>query len=291
MRKTVLYLSMATAFTVAQPQPKFDAASVKPFSGGLGAWPIGGPGGLGGRSDPALVRYAGFTLKYMVTLAYAVQPYQVSCPAWMESERYDVTAKVPAGATKDQVRLMLRNLIAERFHLVVRHETKEMSIYVLTTGKNGSKLKESAEDPGTMNPTPTHSPPNYSLGKDGFPQLPRVRGMNLEVAGPGRVRINAVFQPLSEFARFLGLQLCRPVADETGLHGYFDFHVDFTPAEDQVPKGPGAKTCHCGARRRARKGPDLIAAIQQQLGLKLESRKGPVEILFLDHADKAPTEN
>jgi uncharacterized protein (TIGR03435 family) len=180
--------------------------------------------------------------------------------------------------------------MAERFHLVVRHETKEMPIYVLTTGKNGSKLKESA-DPATMNPVPTNGPLNYSRGKDGFPQLPRVRGMNLEVAGPGRVRINAVFQPLSEFARFLGLQLGRPVADETGLHGNFDFHVDFTPAEDQAPKGPGGEDMPMRRPPPGEEGPNLIAAIQEQLGLKLESRRGPVELLVLDHADKVPTQN
>ena len=110
-------------------------------------------------------------------------------------------------------------------------------------------------------------------------------------AGPGRVRISCILQPLSEFARFLGLQLGRLVIDETGLLGLYDFNVDFTPAEDQIPKGPSGEDMPIRRPPPGQEAPDVFAAVQEQLGLKLESKKGPVLVLVINHAEKIPIGN
>src|ERR1039457_5492305 len=102
----------------------------------------GGPG----TPDPGQLTYTNVSLKNILTNAYNVKGYQLSGPKWLDSERFDITAKIPMGATKEQFQLMLQNLLAERFKLTLHHETKELPMYALVVGKGGSKLKESVED-------------------------------------------------------------------------------------------------------------------------------------------------
>src|SRR5579863_9583054 len=138
MRSAILPLMACAAFA----QTGFEAASVKrtadrwsPLRGGPGT---SSPGQLSGVA----------TLKVLVMRAYGLKDYQVSGPAWMDSERYEIAAKIPAGATRSQVSLMLQGLLADRFGLAIHRETRELPIFALLVGKNGPKLR--ASDPNAV---------------------------------------------------------------------------------------------------------------------------------------------
>lgn len=255
----------------------------------------GGPG----TRDPGRITYSGIPLMLLLTIAYDVKNFQINGPAWLDSERFDISAKVPEGATKEQTNVMLQNLIADRFKLALHHESKEMQGFELTVAKTGSKLKESApEDPNAAN-QPT-APPAGPLGPpkrdaNGFPQLGG-RGlmvmMDMSPKGPV-AKMTGRDQPLSELLRILGNQLRRPLVDKTGLTAKYDFNLEYAP--DMAGMGPmppaagGGQPAPAGGAEES--GPDLVTAIREQLGLKLDSKKLPVDMLVIDRAEKVPTEN
>jgi uncharacterized protein (TIGR03435 family) len=298
----------------AGAQPEFEVASVKlavpPAPGGTVILSFGAKGGPG-TSDPERVSYRRMSLSELAIDAYAIKRFQLSGPSWLDSERFDIVAKAPPGATKEQVRLMLQNLLAERFKLTTHWEKKELPKYSLVVAKNGSKLKESAEDPVPKDgaaapdpPPPPAGPQKLTMGKDGFPILPPGAS-----AGPGpmivmmngRARMQVSKESMHDFAVTLSNQLSRQVVDETALRGKYDFILYWAPesggpmAPPPPPPGvaPGGPT-GAGPMPGSADGetfPDLFVAIQQQLGLRLEAKRGPVDILVIDHAEKAPAEN
>jgi uncharacterized protein (TIGR03435 family) len=326
-------LAMALGFAEAQTEeaPAFEVASIKQAApqpaGMLRVMMRGGPGS----PDPGQVTYTNVTLKNVLMNAYDVKGYQIQGPGWLDSERYDIMAKVPKGATKEQFRLMLQNLVAERFKVALHRETKEMPVYSLVVGKNGPKMKESVEDPAPKDGAgpeggPAGAGPGYAprpleghepvvsgripLGKDGMPQLPpgAPKGTMMMMMNGGRFRMNASGQTTAGLVNMLANQLGRPVIDNTGLTGKYDFTLDFAPEEGGRMPGPmGAMPMpapsHAGeggagggggalaSTPEAQTGPSLFTAVQEQLGLKLEQKKGPVELLVIDRAEKVPTEN
>jgi uncharacterized protein (TIGR03435 family) len=220
--------------------------------------------------------------------AYDVQTYQVTAPDWMGTERYDIVAKVPAGASKAQVRVMWQNLLKERFGMVVHHESKEFPVDELTVAKGGSKLKET-EDPNVEPLTPAAGPPKPD--KNGFPQL---NGSGAIVTiFPGANGASATMRarslsPPDIAARLAGL-LRRPVIDETGLTGKYDFTLEYAPDLAGIPL-PAGFTTHDD--NNATDPPTSIpAAVEKQLGLKLTPTKGKLDVIVVDHAEKTPTEN
>jgi len=302
-------LCSAAAFsqTTAAKLPEFDAASVKP------AQPIqtgqrvmigvrGGPG----TDDPEHVTFSGSTLMAVITLAYDVKEYQVTGPAWLSSERYEIQAKLPAGATKEQFHLMLQSLLADRFHLTLHHESKEFQGYELVVGKGGSKLKEtSAADTAAAPDAPPSSlrsgPPN--LDGNGFIKLDRpgmVMMMRMNEKGAMAAHMTARAQPVSRVVDSLSNELKRPVIDKTGLTGKYDFTLGYAPenmpaimkAGGPPPPPPSGPDAAPGAAASPDDlEPTLTTAVQQQLGLRLDAKKIQVDILVIDRADKTPTEN
>ena len=198
---------------------------------------------------------ANFRLLGLVSEAYRVQESQIQGPDWLKSERYDVEAKVDgsvAGETRtfniDLGRLMLRPLLADHFYLVVHRETRVVPVYALIVADTGSQLRESP--PGSSSPG---------------------RMRTLSIQGKGRLAGNDV--PLSGLVDYFARQLDRPVLDETGLTGQYDFTLQWTP---DAPSGSLV--------------PSLSTALDQQLGLKLEQRVSPVEFLVIDNVNK-PSQN
>jgi uncharacterized protein (TIGR03435 family) len=191
---------------------------------------------------------------------------------------------------------MLTNLLADRFHVVLHRENRDLPFYALVVAKNGPKLAKSVVATEAAAPAdesaPSEGPPKLKMGQDGFydPVRPRP-GINWEFGGPGRARFAITRQSMAQFAAFLRGQLFCPVADQTSLSGDYDFHVDFTPGDGQTPRGPGGEEMPLRPGPPGEEGPDLFAALQEQVGLKLEKRKGPVEMLVIDHAEKVPTGN
>ncbi len=280
---------------------QFEVASIKPSAPQdmhrMRVMMRGGPG----TPDPGQITYINVALRNLVMNAYGVKNYQITGPGTLDSERFDVTAKVPKGATKDDLKVMLQNLLAERFQLKLHHDQKELPMYALVVGKNGSKLKEAApEDPNAKDDGPPLPPPGgrMPVGKDGAPVMPKGgRGMMMMINN-GRLRLAANDQPVSALADMLSNQLGRPVVDQTGLTGKYDIALEFQPEEGSMMRGPmGAMppppppSGGGDSSSDAAAPPNLFTAVQEQLGLKLEPKKGPVDILVIDHIEKAPTEN
>jgi uncharacterized protein (TIGR03435 family) len=246
-------------------QLAFDAASVKRSnseSSGSANYCRGGPG----TSDPGLLTCTNSALAQLITEAYSIKFYELVSPEWMlqggGTEGYDVTAKIPAGTTREQYRLMLQRLLKERFHLAVHHETRGLSGYALLLGKGGPKLTSAAT-------TPT----------------PGARFAMTYV--DAHIRVSFPHSPIASFASFLTTQLNAPVADETGLRGDYDIALDFMPTDQWRAMVSWPAT----AATEADPVPIIFLAIEEQLGLKLEKRKVPAAVLVVDHADKSPVEN
>jgi uncharacterized protein (TIGR03435 family) len=284
----------AIALAQTPASPTFDVATVKAAApqqpGQMMMRQRGGPGS----QDPGQYSVENFSLSRLLMRAYGVQSYQITGPSWLESERFDVVAKIPAGTTEEQFRLMLQNLLAERFKLAIHQETKELPTYALVVAKGGPKLKESAkEDPNAPAAAPPQGPP--PVGRDGRMQMPRGgRGM-MVMMGPKGLHTEAARSTMAQLSDFLSNQLGRPVLDMTGLTGQYDYSLDFSPEGLAMMKGPGMMAPPPGGGGHAEEGgPEgggsLFSAVQD-LGLKLESRKGPVALVVVDSGQKTPTEN
>lgn len=323
----VCFLVGPMAFAqAANPRLEFEVASVKPWTppadGGRGPIMMGMQGGPG-TADPSQVRYSGLPLKMVLANAYDVRPFQINGPAWLDMERFDIVAKVPAGATKDQVRIMLQNLLADRFRLKLHHETKDSAVYELVVDKNGPKMKPttlttdaSADGP----PPPPSGPPK--LGKDGFPELDRPGLFMMVMMGNNgpRSRMVARAQTTADIGRALSNQVDRPVVDKTGLTGKYDFSLEFSfepgvggpmgglrmtpPGGGLAGPGPGPGPGPGGAgavgggpvpapldSQNADSAPTIFAAVQSELGLKLDAKRAPLDLLVVDQVEKTPTQN
>lgn len=274
---TLLFLCAAAA-----AQPDFEAASIKPVE--PGPCPVcwrgnGGPG----TSDPGRV-FRSTNLRGLIVEAYDLQLYQYFGPDWAEGQRFELTATMPRGTTREQYHQMLQRFLTERFHLVVHHETRELPAYRLTVVKGGSKLKSPAPAATDDDPPSADGPSTLDRDADGYPILKNGTSMAI-VSGKGkngdRARAQGRKAPIADLVNLLRGQLNSPVIDATGLEGEFDYTLSW------IPTRPGASL----SEQVSDAGPDLFQALQQQLGLKLTPGKGPVDCLVLDSGNKMPIEN
>ena len=302
-------LILTSVFVFAQPEKlQFEAASVKPSPPPEGGrmMMVNGRGGPGS-NDPTRIRFTNASLAQIVARAWDIQSYQLTAPDWLDQERFDIDAKIPDGATKEQANIMLQNLLAERFHMVVRHGSKEFQGYELVVGKGGHKLKQSSPEDAAFDqsqPRPmTAPPPPPPLGPGGRmapAKLDRPGLMVMMRMSPkGAVtQMNARAQTITQLLNMIARQLNRPVNDGTGLTGKYDFQLEFsgdTPMGmgGMLPPPPagGGINPPSSADSPEDLAPALPTALQQQLGLRLESKKIPLPTVTVEKADKAPTEN
>jgi len=250
-------------------RPEFEVASVKPAKP-----PVDGRLMVGMSTDPGRIHMTNVSLRDFIHSAYDLKEYQISGPDWINSERYDITATVPPGTSKEKVRLMSQNLLADRFKLVAHRDQKVLPVYALVAGKGGFKIKP-AEGGGAG-------------------------GRGMARFSPGRLELQKT--TLTAFADTLSHFLERPVVDQTKIEGSYDFSLEWTPDESQMQQmrlairdhGPGPGRGGAGNVEPAPtdiEGPSIFAAIEEKLGLKLEARNLAVEVLVIDHAEKVPTEN
>jgi uncharacterized protein (TIGR03435 family) len=304
MRNTLgLFLVGAGLFGVAlgaqSPQPSaatpaFEVASIKPNNSGDGRVMM--------QNQPGRFVATNITLRLLIRNAYQLQDFQISGgPGWMASDHFDINAKVPdeyrdlppmrPGSGPGPLQLMIRALLVERFKLTVHNETKDSPIYALilarSDGKLGPNLKKSETDceamfaagraRGGAMPPPGPPPPGQ----------PMPCGIRI---GPGNMAVGGV--PLAQVANALGMFAGRIVQDRTGLIGNYDMNLTWTP--DQMPQRPPGAPSDQPAQFNGvsvdPNGPSLFTAVQEQLGLKLDSQRGPVETLVIDRAEK-PVEN
>jgi uncharacterized protein (TIGR03435 family) len=214
------------------PDPKlqFEVASVKisaPLTGGKIPVLLGTRGGPG-TTDPGQLTIGYATMKNLLAQAFGVQADKILGPAWLDKtdgDRYDVIAKVPRRASKEDLKTMLQNLLVERFGLAFHREMKDVQGYELVAGKNGPKLKESelSTDP------PQGQPVKIEMDRNGIPQLPPGRPGVLVGGGPGRNIISARQQTVAQLASFFESRIGKPVVDKTGLTAKYDYAFAFDP--------------------------------------------------------------
>jgi uncharacterized protein (TIGR03435 family) len=207
-----------------------------------------------GSTSHGTLQMTNVTLSDCLRFAYTISnDVQIEGPAWIRNKdiRFDVTAKTAPDTPRAQMLLMLQRLLTERFQLAMHHEQKERSYLALSSGKNALKMLSVPADA-----------PNPS---------------QITVSG----RIISQRMPMSILVTLLSRFTGQPVVDMTGLDGFYKLHLEWTP-ESLTPSG---------ATDPAAGGPSVYTAVQEQLGLKLESHKGPLDVLIVDHAEKVPAAN
>ena len=277
--------SLAFAQAPATPErPSFEVASVKPNKTGDGRVMMANqPGG-------GLV-VTNVPLSLLLTFAYQLQDFQIiGAPDWIRNERFDIVAKATverpenpaAGAPGNAPRLMLQSLLAERFKLATHPETRPLQIYALVLarpdGKLGPQLRASTVDCAAMRGRGRG--PGGPSGPPGPPLVGERPACGMAMR-PGGIISGGT--PISQMTGPLSQAVHRVVVDRTGLKGNFDIDLTWTP--DQIPQGPpppGAPPLPAIDP----KGPSIFTALQEQLGLKLESETGPVDVLVIDHVEQ-----
>jgi len=289
MTDTATRTSLALGFLVAAASSaqtlKFEVAAIKPAAPQAAH--------VGTTIAGTRLEMGFFSLTALIVTAYKIETYQITGADWMTTTRFDILARMPEGATKEQVPEMLQALLAERFKLAIRREPREQQVYALVPGKGGPKLKE--------------TPVDFVVGGGPFE------------GGRGNRAIRAVIQPLppggwqtissiegrnlyeskklsmAEFARFLRRYTDSPVVDLTGLSGFYEVTLEVPTTAANRPGRPGVLAAADGSQRPAEEASDpsgvSIFTSIQKLGLRLEKRKMALDQLVVEHIEKTPTEN
>ena len=251
---TIAIFSVFAAFAqgAAQESPAFEVASVRPTD----------PGRVGSTFNfaPGELQIGGGTFRKIMEMAYDLRTFQIlGGPAWVDADRYDISAKndlALKGLSQEQrgteMRRRLQTLLADRFQLKVHRETREWPEYTLVVARGGARLKE----------------PDSGVGN----------GIN---SGCGVMK--GTRTTMSNLAMVLSRQMERPVLDRTGLSGLYDFEMNYTPDNGCGSRQPDGGTANSETLTDR---PSIFTAIQEQLGLKLESIKGPVEVIVIDSVEK-----
>jgi uncharacterized protein (TIGR03435 family) len=260
LKWTPLLLLMASAALVSAQTKEFEVASVKVHKDA-------DDGRVGIQITPGgRWRATNVPVRLLLQIAYDLRPGQLNgAPGWVDTERYDIDAKLDSSLgpnpKPDEMRPYLQSLLENRFQLKFHHETKDMQVYVLGVSKSGPKLKES--DPAAVGP--------------------RIR------MGMGEMSCTKVKMEI--LARELSRPLGRPVIDQTGLKGDYDFELSYAP---EGPGGAGAPPPGAGpggsgspGPAPGAEGPTIFTAVQEQLGLKLDSKKAPVEMFVVEKIERA----
>ena len=275
-RPVAAFLLALTAFgQTPATGPRFEAASIRPAT-------VSGPRGRGARGviDASRVELLGTTLPQLIRRAYRLEPYQnVTGPDWTKKMYYDVFASLPMGGTKEQVPEMLQVLLADQLQLVIRRESLEQPVCVLSVGKGGPKLKEVPADltPEAVLP---HSDGRTAVlrtkSADGYLTYSRLNGT---------VVLDTTKISMHELAIAIGKEVGLPVFDRTGLKGFYEvsLFVPGTLVKSGAPKGEREDSWTASDPE----GVNIYKSIQR-LGLKLEKTKAPIEYLVVEHAEQIP---
>ena len=306
MRILVAVMTVAGLAWPQQPRPEFEVASVK--LGGATLTPgmpfkRGGPG----TSDPGRITYTRMTLVSILQIAWDVQQDQILGPAWITepggTNSYTIVATMPPDTTKQQFQLMLQNLLVERFQIKLHHETRNVPGYELVVAAGGPKLAES--DPSIP---PPDTGPRTGADKDGFALLPPGHGAGVVMVNGTHAKFQSytMGELVASYLRFFVHESFGadqgPILDTTGLTGKYDFTLKFDP------RVSGDSGLHVSSAIRAALPspdpaagspldpgsglPDLFAAVEKQLGLRLIKAKAiPWDVIVIDHAEKVPLGN
>ena len=256
MRKLTIGVLAAVMGLAAADQAKFEVASVKKTE----------RCSMRNSADAGSVSYLGDPLRILLMMAFDVKRDQIVGPGWIDDECYEVSAKIPQGASKDQVPGMLRALFEERLKLAAHKDSRTQQIYALVVDKDGPKMKEWTKDSTFMEAHPGQ----VRLSRQSNPQGGVTGALTMEM-----------------LANSLSNNLVYPVKDFTGLTGKYEVDLSWT----KMPGIDRGVTAPTGDGAAAEPGASILSVIQTKLGLKLEPRKGEVETVVIDHVERMPIEN
>jgi uncharacterized protein (TIGR03435 family) len=290
MRKSLLLCTVTAIATWGQQssRPEFEVATIRPSAPSPEATVT-----ARAHIDGAQVRWLSLTLKYYMATAYRVKQYQISGPDWISSDRFDISATIPAGVSTTQMPEMLQRLMEDRFQVKMHREKKDFPVYALEIAKGGLKIQANPPDPEAAKAdatTPANT--NVSGSAQGI-SIDFGRGSSYTFANN---RFDAKKLTMANVVRALELYTDRPVVDMTDLTGTYDFTLEITAEDYQamliraavtagVTLPPGDLRLLDGATL-----PSLFEALQK-VGLKLDARKAPLDVLVIDEARKTPTDN
>jgi len=300
MRSAALIASLAGGAALGAKAPQepppggwaFEVASIKPNKSGDCRVMM--------QMQPGQLRATNVTLRLLIRNAYALQDFQISGgPSWMTSDHFDLIAKMPegfqqtpgpppaAGGPPTPMQQMMRQLLTDRFKFAAHNETKDAPVYALilarSDGRLGPQITKSEVDCAAVMAAargrgPGAMPPPGAPGGRGTDNIPC--GIRI---GPGALTMGGT--PLANFAQSLGMFAGRIVLDRTGLTGAYDINLTWTP-DQMSQRPPGAPEPLLNGVAVDPNGPSLFTAVQEQLGLKLDSQRGPVDTLVIDRAEK-----
>ncbi len=290
----ILASCLAAAYSQTAPAAlSFEVASIKP-AGPLNRQAIlSGQQMLGRKLDKARVEYAFVSPGELISMAYGVKSYQVAGPDWLQgagAQRFNIQAKLPEGATEAQIPQMLQSLLRERFGLAFHRENKERGIFELTVAKSGARLKPSdssesgdAEDASQGMQLSGNVEDGKGLVVKGGPFSSSPMRVTPDLNGQG-LHLDMASLSMSRLAELLSRVVDRPVIDASGLKGEYQVSLD-------LPMSAAMTMAGLGGRLQDADSPSALLESLGKLGLKLESRKGVVESLVIDHLERIPTEN
>lgn len=272
----------------------FEAASLKPSNGTLSDVRMGCR-----LVDPSMYECLPSTLRVMLEVAYGVKADQIKGPPWIAVERYSLTAKVREGVAVSQVLVMLRALLAERFKIALHKVVESRRGYELTVAKGGPKMKE--VDPAEVAAANAAPPPALGVSAPGTiaarrGSMPPIGNSTISLSPSGTVSQQAKM-PIPQLANLLSTVLGMPVVDKTDLKGTYEVVLTYVPDQSESMyaqlaqmRADAAETAGAAPVPEANAGPTLFQAVEK-LGLKLEAKNLPVEVLVIDQANKVPIEN
>jgi uncharacterized protein (TIGR03435 family) len=323
----LLFASATASGQAPQAKLSFDVATIKPAAP-LDTAQIaadmhaGRMPKIGQQIDATRATYTYEPLDQLIALAYKLRDYQVSGPAWLGTDRFDIEATIPEGATKDDVPAMLRSLLEERFKLVAHKAQEEQKVLALVVGKGGPKMKESATAPQAFDPNSPLQPGERQVDDVDGPMRIKMnpdltitanmgargtiiekvdrQSMSFDIQSSG-VTMGGFAQLLSTILMQIGGASSRQVIDKSGLKGYYEVDVEISIADlmnmahAQGMPMPAAPSNGAGANTVPEasdpSGGSSVFDSIKQMGLKLEDSKATVDRLVIDHIEKTPTEN
>jgi uncharacterized protein (TIGR03435 family) len=266
------WIFVGAAFAQGPAKVEFEVASIKPA----------GKPHAGMQVDGARVDIGTASLETLICYAYGVKGYQVSVPAALNAARFEILAKIPEGASKERVPEMLQSLLADRFKLVFHRENREIAIYALVVAKGGPKLKESVGEPEPDAAKSGRLPDGSAIAHTGGGDQVR-----LTSGSDGVLRVESPRMKMAGLADMVQRFVDRPVMDMTELNGNFQMAFDTSLWGAKGPPPP--PQTGAAADPAADPGPALVFESIQKLGLRLEARKGPVEMMVVDSAETKPS--
>ena len=312
MKNNLLALVLIASGSAFAADPTFEVASIKPSGPMNPQAMMQGKMRLGMKIDAARVDIGFMSLADLLRTAYEVKAYQITGPDFIKTERFDISAKMPEGATKEQVPAMLRALLEERFGLKIHKDNKPVPVYALVVGKGGLKLKDAAPDPVIDPDAPLPAGTTKMSTPDGDVTVkPSAGGMGATVTSAkagtvkmtmgqdGLMNMESSRMTMTTFSETITQFLDKPVVDMTELKGNYQIALSLSMADmmkvarasGMTPAGAGPNIPGVSADAASDPAGGSIFTSVQALGLKLEPRKEPVTMIVVDHVEKAPTGN